>query len=264
MKKGFIGFVSLMHFIPYGAMAAAAENVEKNKLFHVSTMSALAQGVYDGDYRYQELMQHGDSGLGTFEGLDGEMVAIDGQFFQIKASGQLSRVSKTQIVPFAEVVYFSPSIFKTLNNVPNYASLYQLIETLPNKNIPYMIRIEGTFSKLVMRSFYKQKKPYPPLAQAAKGEAIFKMNDTKGTIIGFWFPEYWGGIAVPGFHLHFVTEDRRIGGHILELSFHEAKASLAPLHQISIHLPEIDSFAKANLSADELHSSIEKAEGGKK
>lgn len=263
MKKKLVWLILLTYFFAYSAVATTTKNKAKNKLFQISTMSALAQGVYEGNYSYQLLMQQGDMGLGTLDGLDGEMVALDGQFFQIKASGKLSRISKEQTAPFAEVVYFSPSTFKTLKDIPNYSSLYSLINELPNKNIPYAVRIDGAFSKLAMRSFYKQKRPYPPITKAAKEQAIFKLNDTKGTIVGFWFPKYWAGIAVPGFHLHYVSEDRRIGGHILELSFQKAKISIAPLHQVSIHLPENDAFIHANLSAEDLHSSIEQAEGGK-
>ena len=46
-------------------------------LFQVSTIDALMQGVFDGFYSFNDLMAQGDLGIGTFEALEGEMVALD-------------------------------------------------------------------------------------------------------------------------------------------------------------------------------------------
>jgi len=230
-------------------------------VFQVSTISALTQGVYDGDYRYGDLMKKGDFGLGTFLDLNGEMVALDGHFYQIEASGKLTQVRKDQIVPFAEITYFHPSTSKPLNNVPNYNQLAEQLITI-SKNVPYAIRIDGSFHTLTLRSLRKQKKPYPTLVKAASEQAIYRLRDVKGTLVGFWFPAYWGGIAVPGFHLHFVTADRRTGGHVLELSIDQAKLSVAKLDQVHVYLPHTASFSQINLSDEQLTSSIKKAEGG--
>ena len=42
----------------------------------VSTIDAILNGLYDGIITYGELKEWGDFGIGTFEGLDGEMVAL--------------------------------------------------------------------------------------------------------------------------------------------------------------------------------------------
>lgn len=47
-------------------------------LYQVSTINALLEGIYDGDTSYGELKQHGDFGIGTFSGLDGGMIELDG------------------------------------------------------------------------------------------------------------------------------------------------------------------------------------------
>ena len=113
-----------------------------------------------------------------------------------------------------------------------------------NKNIPYAIRIDGTFGSLKLRSLRKQNKPYPPLAQASEEQAIFDLKNVKGSIVGFWFPQYWAGIAVPGYHLHFVTQDRKTGGHVLEINLVKGQVSMEPLYQIQVHLPNTQSFAQ--------------------
>jgi acetolactate decarboxylase len=265
MRKYFSIVVYGVSLFVLNSIAFASSTIEsKNVLFQVSTFSALITGVYDGDYNYKKLMQHGDFGLGTFQGLDGEMVALDGNFYQFPASGKLIRVKPEQKTPFAELVYFKPSIYESLASIPAYTDLYKIIDRLPNKNIPYAVRIDGEFDALTLRSFYKQKKPYTNLSEAAKGQAIFNLKHVKGSMVGFWFPDYWGGIVVPGYHLHFVTTDRSMGGHVLKLSINKAKMSIAPVQQVNFQLPAIESFAKADLSSADILSSIQKIEGGNK
>jgi len=62
---------------------------KSNTLFQTSTISALLEGVYDGETTYKALKQYGDFGLGTFDGLDGEMIGLEGKFYQVKADGLL-------------------------------------------------------------------------------------------------------------------------------------------------------------------------------
>lgn len=234
-----------------------------NTLFQVATIGSLAQGVYDGDYRYADVMTHGDFGVGTFKDLNGEMVAVDGHFYQIEASGKLIKVSPQQVAPFAAVVHFHPSKQRNIANLNNYKTLADtIIRFIPNKNIPYAISIKGKFDALKLRSLRKQNKPYPNLVTASKQQAIFNLHNVRGDIVGFWFPKYWAGIAVPGFHLHFVSKNRQIGGHVLGIHLARGTLAIQPIHQVEVYLPNTKTFAKANLSAENLNNSIHKAEGG--
>ena len=66
---------------------------EQKVLFQTSTLQALMNGVYDSDYSFRDLTKHGDFGLGTFEALDGEMVAAGRQILPGEDRRQgLSRV----------------------------------------------------------------------------------------------------------------------------------------------------------------------------
>ncbi|EKD72191.1 MAG: hypothetical protein ACD_45C00740G0002 [uncultured bacterium] len=265
MIKKIISYVlvSLLGFaLNFFSISVFGRTVDSS-VFQVATINALAQGVYDGDYTYGKLMKHGDFGLGTFLGINGEMVAVDGHFYQIESDGTLKLVTANQITPFAEVTHFKPSLHHTLNNLANYQDLGKHISAgFPNKNIPYAIRIDGTFKALKLRSFRKQKEPYPLLAQASENQAIFHLQNVTGSLVGFWFPEYWEGIAVAGFHFHFITKDHTMGGHVLEVNLGNGELAMEPLYQVQVYLPNTRSFAKANLSAEELDESVKKAEGG--
>src|SRR5690349_11376074 len=99
--------LSSLSQIFYPALAAN-KNIAQSAVFQVATIGSLALGVYDGNYDYGSLMKHGNFGVGTFLDLNGEMVAIDGDFYQIESSGKLKLVNAKQIVPFAEVTFFKP------------------------------------------------------------------------------------------------------------------------------------------------------------
>jgi acetolactate decarboxylase len=250
-------------FLALFSQISFAENA--NTLFQVSTIGALAQAVYDGDFTYGQLFTKGNQGLGTFIAIDGEMVAVDNVYYQIQANGHLRKVQPTQIVPFAEVINFQATQQYVLTNINSYDSLMtELTDHFSNKNLPVAIRIDGQFKHLQLRSLRKQHKPYPSLAQAAKDQAIFDLNNVHGTIVGFWFPQYWAGIAVPGFHLHFVNDDRTIGGHVLDLNIVTAKAAMASANNFAINLPKTASFAAADLNPEALREDIKSAEGGMK
>ena len=59
-------------------------------LFQASTVGALLHGAYDGDLSFAELAEHGDLGLGTLNGLDGEMIALDGAFYRADVDGRVT------------------------------------------------------------------------------------------------------------------------------------------------------------------------------
>ena len=81
-----------------------------HEIFQNSTINALLEGVYDGSLTYGELRTHGDFGLGTFNALDGEMIAFDGNFYQVKSDGVAYPVADDQKTPFATVVFFRPTL----------------------------------------------------------------------------------------------------------------------------------------------------------
>ena len=73
-------------------------------MYQISTSTALVEGVYSGFRLASALLEHGEFGLGTFEGLDGEMVILDGEIYQ--AAGDVRRRSDDFLVPFASITHF--------------------------------------------------------------------------------------------------------------------------------------------------------------
>ena len=232
---------------------------EQQVLFQTSTLQALMNGVYDGDYSFGEL-KHGDFGLGTFEALDGEMVGLDGKFYQVKSDGQVYPVSPAQKTPFGEVTFFKAD--QTLN-LSEPLDLKQLEQYLSGaaavRNFPYAIKITGKFAYIKTRSVPRQAQPYPPLMEAAKHQAVFEFQEVEGVIVGFYHPQYLTGVNLPGYHLHFLTADRRAGGHLLDCRVKQVKVELERLDDFQMRLPGNAAFARTDLTGDKKQE-IEKVE----
>jgi len=233
---------------------------EPGRLFQTSTLQALMAGVYDGDLTFQALARHGDFGLGTFEALDGEMIALDGTFYQIKADGRVYPVAGAMKTPFAAVTFFKAGKTHMIEMPLTYQQLLDYVDRLlPSPNLPYAIRVEGLFTAVKTRSIPRQQKPYPPLAAAAKKQAVFELANVKGVIVAFRYPAYLAGVNMPGYHCHFITADRRAGGHLLDCRVEGATVAVDALPNFYLRLPDIQEFLKSDLTGDRRHE-IEKVE----
>ena len=101
---------------------------QRETLVQISTIDALLNGVYDGVITFGNLKQYGDFGIGTFEGLDGEMVAFDGNFYQVKADGIAYPVSDSMETPFASVTFFDADSEEQLSEGMDYEHLVEFLD----------------------------------------------------------------------------------------------------------------------------------------
>ena len=199
----------------------------KDVLFQVSTMNAIFREVYDGEITYEKLRRHGDFGIGTFNGLDGELFALEGKFYQIKADGTAYPIDDSMKTPFAVVTFFESDKSVLLDEASDYKQLQQYLDDLlPTKDIFYAIKIEGTFKYIKARNIPKQNRPYPQFSEVVKNQLIFEFHNVEGTMVGFWCPAYVEGMSVPGYHLHFITKDKKTGGHLLECQMQDVKVEI--------------------------------------
>ena len=124
----------------------------KDVLFQVSTINALLEGIYDGEFSFRELKTHGDLGLGTFNSLDGEMTMIDGKVYQVKSDGKVYVIPDSFKTPFSAVTFFEEDTSIVLDSLLDYKSLEEFLDNnLPTKNLIYAIKIEGFFKYFLIR-----------------------------------------------------------------------------------------------------------------
>ena len=201
------------------APAAAKATADRDVLYQVSTIDALMQGVFDGVQPIGEIRKHGDFGIGTFDGLDGEMIELDGVVYQAKADGHLYVASDNQTTPFATVTYFDHDQTATTDRAMNLSEFSSIMTSrLPTGNMIYAVRIHGTFPSVKVRAIPAQHKPYPTLTAASANQSVYTYANSTGTIVGFYTPVFFSGVNVAGYHLHFISDDRMTGGHILDIT----------------------------------------------
>jgi acetolactate decarboxylase len=236
--------------IPHILRSALAEylGLDHATLFQVSTSGALVEGIYKGAVSIGHLREHGDFGLGTFEGLDGEMVALDGGFFQVRSDGTVRAAADSDLSPFAAVTYFSAEKSIEIDGCPDLSSLCAQLDGLrESSNVFYAIRIDGTFASVHTRAMCKSEEG-TPLIVAAAHQPEFTLREVSGTLAGFWSPQYVETLEVPGYHLHFINDDRTGGGHLMDCAGRNLRIGIQQVRDLRVALPENQEFLKADLT----------------
>ena len=239
----------------------------RETLFQVSLLQGLTFGDYYGSITAEELKQKGDIGLGTFDALDGEMIVLDGVIYKAKSDGTVEVVSDDETIPFSNVTFFDADETIGLENVADIDTLKSLLDEAVAENGGNrfcVIRIDGTFSEMNVRSEYEQTEPYKPLATVLEtDQTFFDYSDIEGTVVGLYCPPYMDRLNATGWHLHFVSKDKTVGGHVLGLSVDSAELQLDYTDGFEMQLPSDDMFMGFDLTVDQSEN-IQRVETGTK
>jgi acetolactate decarboxylase len=240
---------------------AAYLDTPLHTLFQVSTSRSLVAGKYGGVITCAKLLEHGDFGLGTFAGLNGEMIVLDGHIFRIEGSGRISEAHPDDEAPFATVTRFAPTIDELLEATVSFDDLKSHLDKFRRSdNLFYAIRIDGTFTYIKTRAVCPPK-PGATLLDAAKAQHEFEFTGGSGTLIGIYSPSFSGAVSVPGYHLHYLSDDRTQGGHLLQIRTENVRLRVQELEDFHVALPETEEFLRADLRHD-TSSDLDKAESG--
>ncbi|GLX99109.1 acetolactate decarboxylase [Herbidospora sp. NBRC 101105] len=244
-------------------VSGAGDARRSREIYQTSTMSALLEGVYEGDVTIGELLKHGDFGVGTFNRLDGEMLILDGVCHHLRADGSAHVAAMDEKTPFAVVTRFRPDMTIPVTSGGDHAAVTELIDgSVSSVNVIYAIRITGTFGQVHTRTVMEQTPPFPPLTEATKGQGETTFTDVRGTLAGFRTPDFEQGISVAGYHLHFVDESGRRGGHSLGFRLERGTIELSVRSEIHLSLPRTRQFLDSNLTSGDVAARIHQAEGG--
>tara|TARA_R110002126_G_scaffold291802_1_gene459146 strand:+ start:47585 stop:48307 length:723 start_codon:yes stop_codon:yes gene_type:complete len=232
-----------------------------NTLFQVSTSAALVQGVYQGCAKLSDVKACGNFGLGTYEGLNGEGLMLDGQVYQALSDGSVVEPDDACRVPFWLSTQFVADRKAQLDGITSWDDLCsQVSHHRHSENLFYAIRMDGIFEHVDYR-VASQASPGTDLVSATRKQAEFRLNHIKGTLLGFWSPGYAASFNIPGYHLHFLSLDHKHAGHVLDISGKNLKLQIMDINKMMLTLPESDMFLKADLSGDPTMA-LSKAEGG--
>lgn len=80
-------------------------------------------------------------------------------------------------------------------------------------------------------------------------------------MLGFRFPTYMEGLEVAGYHLHFISDDRSRGGHVLGSRSRGLRARLDLSNDLHVELPPLVDLGDPDLAA-RTHAAVELVERG--
>ena len=213
--------------------------IDRETLYQISAFNTFSSGQYDGNTTYSQLAEHGDFGIGTVNGLDGEMVALNGVFYQIPVDGKTRQLSSSAKTPYATVTFFEADQTIHVSDALNYSELTAYInQTLPSQNAIYAIKVNGIFDYAKTRSVPMQTVPYPMLTEAVSHQSVFNLSNVSATAVGFYFPSSMDGVDFAGYHLHFLTDDHLAGGHLLDCIVRNATIEIDYTYKFTLVLPQ--------------------------
>jgi acetolactate decarboxylase len=239
--------VTALHLESLRHSDLAAEH-EPHVIFQASTVGAMLEGSYDGDVAIGEIAEHGDLGIGTLNAVDGEMIVVDGSFWRADIEGRTEPIDPQALTPFAVVTWFEPTMEFELEGAPDDDAFRAVLdERLPADAAACALRIDGEFAHVKARSIPRQDRPYPTFAEVVVAQHVFEFERARGTLVGFRFPDYAEGLEVSGYHLHFISDDRSFGGHVLSCVPNRVRVQVDPTSALHVELPPGVDLAGAEL-----------------
>ena len=238
----------------------------RDSIYQVSLLQGLTLGDYYGSVTLAELKRHGDTGIGTFNRLNGELIMLDGEIYRAAGDGSVEIVSDDETTPFSVVTFMDTDESRNLQNTPDYEALNDELNQIAEKrgtNRFYMIRIDGFFRRINVRSVYAQEEPYKPLVDVLDvDQTFFDYENIEGTVVGLYCPPYMSNLNAAGWHMHFISRDKTKGGHVLGLDIVDAVLTWDDTDAFQLQLPQNKLFAGFDLTVDQSED-IKKVETNK-
>lgn len=232
----------------------------KSYIYQHGTLGGLMQDLMDGTEKIGTLSNYGDFGLGTLEGSNGEIIFLDGVIYHADETGKINQLIGDELTPYAAVTNFESDEQFSLANSSDDTVKAAILEKVSH-NLFAAVKIEGTFKHMHVRVAPKQEKPYPRFVEIARHQPEFEADDIAGTIVGFFTPNLFQGAAAAGFHLHFISDDHKFGGHVLDFELTDGKIDLMELAEFRQHFPtENADYLKNEIKLDDITKDIEEAE----
>lgn len=235
-----------------------------NRLYQYGIADGFVNGLYRGTLPIGEIKFKGDFGLGAPDMLYGELTMLDGRIYQTKATGQTIEPEDDFKTSILFTTFFKADTFFNVDKSIQEKALWALIsEKLQHKNGIYAIKITGKFDFVKTRAFPPVKsEPFPVITELFDTQNFFEFTKTEGTLIGFYMPEFLNGINSKGYHFHFLSKDKKQGGHLLDFVGNNLKIEIAELQGIDIDIPKDVDFQNFKFQ-DKDNEILKRVEQGK-
>jgi acetolactate decarboxylase len=251
--------IGALHFRALTRSGMLHEAPSDHVIVQAGTIAGLIDGHYDGDLRLADLLARADLGVGTVQHLDGELVILDGEAWVAHADGTVEAVAPHTKTPFVVACRFSPGASRHVHDPLALDGLCAALDALAPREEPVVaVRVDGRFRELRLRSVQAQQPPYPPLKDVVAHQTEWTIDGASGSVVGFRFPDASSGIEAPGYHLHFLSDDRTHAGHVLGLTLVEGDLTVDGEHELHVEVPTGMQLGEPGALAREIHA----VEGG--
>ena len=244
-----VAVAAMFLLIPFAILGTGGDDLERDTLYQLNTLDAFLDGQYDGLTSYGELYAHGDTGLGTFHAVDGEMIAFGGKFYQICYNGSVNTVSSDMTAPLVMLTWFDVDASGELQDLNLSQTKSALDAMRDSDNFIYVFVAHGTLDSVCTRSFAPFDEPYPPLSNATS--AYFYDWNVTGTLVVMWFPVSLSGVNLHDYHMHFLADDLSIGGHVMDLNISSMQVDMDRTPSLNLDFPETDAFRDWEFGQDD-------------
>ncbi len=218
-------------------LLSACAKPHAKTVYQYAIFDNFAAGNYAGSITLAGLKKHGDFGIGTFDGLDGEMIMLDGVANRADGTCSVSQPADSTLSPFAHLVFFQADASAPVSLDGDTKALTAWLDGKLPPGMFAAARVTGEFRNLTIRSVPGYQKPYPNLTDALKTQHVEKLPRATGTLVCLRGPAEPTGAWVSGWHIHFLSLDGRMGGHVLGFEGVTGKASWMSSGHYELELP---------------------------
>jgi acetolactate decarboxylase len=209
-----------------------------NRIWQNMPSMAFKTGLYDGITRIRDAKEHGNFGVGQFAALDGELIVSDGCFYRARADGSVGLADEADELCFAQLCYYEPhQHWDAPADLDDRSFGAFLSEKLTFRNSFCAFRIIGVFAAVVPTAPPAMTKPYPKFDAVPALRKSFPVSNIKGCMVGYYSPAFEAEDGIPGYHFHFISDDRLSGGHVTSFALASGQVDATRINELILTLP---------------------------
>lgn len=232
-----------------------------NVLYQHGTLGTLMAGLLEGTTSVNDMLQHGDLGIGTLTGSNGEVIYLDGKAYHADEHKNFVELKGDEMTPYSTITTFKADTTFSASQQSKEEVFAAIKEKMLSENLFSAVKLSGKFKHMHVRMMPAQEPPYTRLVDSARRQPEIEKDDIEGTIVGFFTPELFHGIGSSGFHIHFADNQRQVGGHVLDFDVDEVTVEIQNFETFEQHFPvDNDTFINTNIDYQDVADEIREAE----